>query len=65
MLISPEQRMLLDMLLITLITCYTYVYTHPLTHQTHLILPRCDQTSNCYDESDEDNCKLLFMKVGG
>ena len=24
----------------------------------------CDQTSNCIDESDEDNCKLLSMKVG-
>ena len=24
---------------------------------------RCDQTSNCFDESDEDNCKLLFLKV--
>ena len=23
----------------------------------------CDQTSNCFDESDEDNCKLLFLKV--
>ena len=23
---------------------------------------RCDQTSNCVDESDEDNCKLIFMK---
>ena len=26
---------------------------------------RCDQTSNCVDESDEDNCKLIFMKVTG
>ena len=26
--------------------------------------PSCDQTSNCSDESDEDNCKLLSMKVG-
>ena len=25
--------------------------------------PSCDQTSNCIDESDEDNCKLLSMKV--
>ena len=25
----------------------------------------CDQTSNCFDESDEDNCKLLFLKVKG
>ena len=25
--------------------------------------PRCDQTSNCLDESDEDNCRLLSMKV--
>ena len=25
---------------------------------------RCDQTSNCLDESDEDNCRLLSMKVG-
>ena len=23
---------------------------------------RCDQTSNCQDESDEDNCGILFMK---
>ena len=27
------------------------------------IFIRCDQTSNCADESDEDNCKLIFMKV--
>lgn len=26
-------------------------------------MPRCDQTSNCFDESDEENCKLLFIKV--
>jgi len=23
---------------------------------------RCDQTSNCLDESDEDECKMIFMK---
>lgn len=23
---------------------------------------RCDQTSNCNDESDEDDCKMIFMK---
>ena len=23
---------------------------------------RCDQTSNCLDESDENNCNLMFMK---
>ena len=27
-------------------------------------LARCDQTSNCFDQSDEDNCKLIFMKAG-
>ena len=31
---------------------------------TFILLPlSCDQTSNCIDESDEDNCKLLSMKV--
>ena len=28
-----------------------------------IVPTRCDQTSNCLDESDEDNCKLLSMKV--
>ena len=28
-----------------------------------LVVTRCDQTSNCFDQSDEDNCKLIFMKV--
>jgi len=23
---------------------------------------RCDQTSNCLDESDEDNCQMIYMK---
>ena len=23
---------------------------------------RCDQTSNCFDESDEDDCKMIFQK---
>ena len=27
------------------------------------VIGRCDQTSNCFDQSDEDNCKLIFMKA--
>ena len=38
----------------------TYLNTTPNSFDS----PRCDQTSNCFDESDEDNCKLLFVKVG-
>ena len=38
----------------------------PKKKQSHVFcsLLSCDQTSNCIDESDEDNCKLLSMKVG-
>ena len=25
-------------------------------------LSRCDQTSNCLDESDEDGCRMIFQK---
>ena len=28
-----------------------------------LFCARCDQTSNCFDKSDEENCKLLSMEV--
>ena len=26
-------------------------------------ITRCDQTSNCFDKSDEENCKLLLIEV--